>query len=253
MQERIRIAVAYDDAFCFYYRTSLEALRKAGAKLLFFSPIEDKTLPSGISGLYLGGGYPELFLSELSSNESMRKSILSALSAGLPAIAECGGFMYLHSGIFDISGKYYEMAGFIDGNAYYTGALKRFGYIWLSSEKDSMLFKRGERIPAHEFHYYESTVLGEDLIAIKARALDEKEDDNVGNAGDIRETDNIKGAGGIKGRENFGEIGFTKQITMGYSNEALYAGFPHLELSGELPLAERFIEKAREYLGNEQA
>ncbi|MCR4656278.1 MAG: hypothetical protein K5770_08640 [Lachnospiraceae bacterium] len=219
MQRKVKIAVAYDDAFGFYYRTGLEALKKAGAELLFFSPIEDKELPSGISGLYLGGGYPELFLKELSENKGMKGSILSALNSGLPAVAECGGFMYLHSGIYDVSGEYYEMTGFIDGSVYYTGALRRFGYVWLSSDKDSMLLKKGERVPAHEFHYYESTAPGGDFYSIKA------------------------GSG----------AGAEKKTPMGYTNGVLYAGFPHLELSGELPLAGRFVERAEEYSENEQA
>ncbi len=206
---KVKIAVAYDDAFCFYYRTSLEALREAGAELLFFSPIHDDAVPVDASALYLGGGYPELFLKELSRNESMKESILSALGRSMPCIAECGGFMYLHRTVRDTEGHCFGMAGFIDGEAYFTGSLRRFGYSWLSCAYDSMLFKAGERIPAHEFHYYESTAKGADLVAEKAN-----------------------------GKRRFSE---------GYAGASIYAGFPHLELSGELPLAQRFVCAARDF------
>ncbi|MCR5109114.1 MAG: cobyrinate a,c-diamide synthase [Lachnospiraceae bacterium] len=208
----VRIAVAYDSAFCFYYRSSLNALRKAGAKIVFFSPLKDRGLPKDIQGLYIGGGYPELYLKELSDNISMKKEIKTAIDSGLPTIAECGGFMYLNEGIFDRNNEEkYEMVGIIRGNASFSGKLKRFGYIYLenNSDKQNMLFNEGERIPAHEFHYYDSDDSGEDLSASKA----------LGNT-DYR---------------------------CGFINGSLYAGYPHLELSGEIPLAERFVERAVRY------
>ncbi len=97
--EPVRIAVARDRAFCFYYEDSLEALEEMGAELVPFSPLSDRTLPEDIHGLYLGGGYPELYARELSRNESMRAAVREALEGGLPCIAECGGFMYLAQAI----------------------------------------------------------------------------------------------------------------------------------------------------------
>ena len=91
----VRIGVARDNAFCFYYEDSLGLLRTVGAELVPFSPLSDSALPAGLDGLYLGGGYPELYAAQLSENRSMCSSVRAALEAGLPCIAECGGFMYL--------------------------------------------------------------------------------------------------------------------------------------------------------------
>ena len=93
--EKIRIGVAYDQAFHFYYSDSLAAFRFSGAELVYFSPLQDQFLPEGIDGLILGGGFPEIFAAKLSQNVSMRNSIRSALEKGLPTYAECGGMMYL--------------------------------------------------------------------------------------------------------------------------------------------------------------
>ncbi|MBR3183685.1 MAG: cobyrinate a,c-diamide synthase, partial [Firmicutes bacterium] len=98
---RVRIGVARDKAFCFYYEDSLELLKKMGAKLVDFSPLEDDFLPGGLDGLYLGGGYPELYAEQLSSRKSMRGAILRTVEQGMPTIAECGGFMYLTEAIGD--------------------------------------------------------------------------------------------------------------------------------------------------------
>lgn len=100
-KEKIRLAVARDNAFCFYYEDSLDAVREMGGELVPFSPITDGALPENIDGLYLGGGYPELYAKELGENASMRASVRAALERGLPCIAECGGFMYLTEAIGD--------------------------------------------------------------------------------------------------------------------------------------------------------
>ena len=92
----VRIAVARDRAFCFYYEDNFEVLRNLGAELVEFSPISDSCIPENTDGLYLGGGYPELYITELSNNVKMRNSIKNAIEKGLPTIAECGGFLYLH-------------------------------------------------------------------------------------------------------------------------------------------------------------
>ena len=109
----VRIAVAKDRAFCFYYEDSLEVLTRMGAELVPFSPLVDSQLPENIQCLYLGGGYPELYAGPLSENVSMRLSIKSALTNGLPCIAECGGFMYLTEAIED-----FPMVGYLPGKSY---------------------------------------------------------------------------------------------------------------------------------------
>ena len=161
-EDKIRIAVAKDSAFCFYYKDSLKLLEDMGAELVVFSPLNDKTLPEDIHGIYLGGGYPELYKEKLSRNASMRESVKNSLADGMPCIAECGGFMYLTESIEE-----YPMAGFFKGNCFDRGKLTRFGYITLKARKDNMLCKAGEKIPAHEFHYWDSEFPGEDFIAEK--------------------------------------------------------------------------------------
>ena len=147
----VRIAVARDRAFCFYYADNFDVLRALGAELVEFSPLDDQALPTGIDGLYLGGGYPELYAAQLAANRSMRESIRAAVQGGLPAIAECGGFLYLHR---TLDGN--EMAGVIDADARMTGRLQPFGYVTLTAARDNLLCRAGERIRAHEFHYAQS-------------------------------------------------------------------------------------------------
>ena len=158
-----RIAVASDRAFCFYYYDSLDALANLGAELVFFSPLDDEKLPDDTDGLYLGGGYPELYASELSKNEKMRTAVREAVRGGMPCIAECGGFMYLTDSIDG-----FPMAGAIEGKSKKKSLLTRFGYLRLCADKDNMLCKKGEGIAAHEFHYYDSDNSGGDFTALKA-------------------------------------------------------------------------------------
>lgn len=162
-REPVRIAVARDRAFCFYYEDSLAVLEAIGAELVPFSPLEDRTLPEGINGLYLGGGYPELYANELAENETMRKSVRTALENGLPCIAECGGFMYLTGSIAG-----HSAVGFIEGNSFDTGKLSRFGYVTLTAKKDNMLCRAGGSIPAHEFHRWDCERTGDCFFAEKA-------------------------------------------------------------------------------------
>ncbi|MBR2742521.1 MAG: cobyrinate a,c-diamide synthase [Clostridia bacterium] len=153
--EGVRIAVARDEAFLFYYEDSLSALESMGAELVDFSPLYDGALPENIHGLYIGGGYPELYAEKLSKNAPMREAVKAALTRGLPCIAECGGFMYLTEYI----GKH-PMVGFISGKSSDAGALPRFGYVELTAKRDCMLCRAGEKIRAHEFHYWDSDFAG---------------------------------------------------------------------------------------------
>ena len=160
--EPVRIGVARDKAFCFYYEDSLALLRKMGAELVPFSPLEDAHLPEDIHGLYLGGGYPELYAQTLSENGSMRENIRLALSKGLPCIAECGGFMYLTEKI-GVS----PMVGFLRGDCRDMGKLTRFGYVTLRAQHHNLLCRKGEAIPAHEFHHWDADDTGDGFIAEK--------------------------------------------------------------------------------------
>ena len=165
-EKTIRIGVARDEAFCFYYEDNLDLLKSLGAKLIFFSPLHDDTLPKDLDGILFGGGYPELYLKELEENESMRNSVKSAIENKMPSLAECGGFMYLHDTIFDSKKKPYKMAGVIHAGCMKKERLVRFGYLTLNSKTDSFL-KKGETIRGHEFHYYDSEDNGECAIAKK--------------------------------------------------------------------------------------
>ena len=162
-QEPVRIAVARDKAFCFYYEDSLEVLKEMGAELVAFSPLHDNTLPENVHGLYLGGGYPELYAEKLSANLTMRQSIAAKLKRGMPCIAECGGFMYLTQAIGDFS-----MTGSLEGNCFNTGKLTRFGYVTLKAKQDNLLCRAGEKIAAHEFHHWDCTIPGNSFTATKA-------------------------------------------------------------------------------------
>ena len=161
-----RIAVARDEAFCFYYEENLRLLEQAGAEPVYFSPLHDNALPENIHGLLLGGGYPELYAGQLSENDAMRTAIREAVTDGLPTVAECGGFLYLHTTLTDREGHSYPMAGVLSGKCFDTGHLVRFGYIELE-ENSGHFMPRGSRIRAHEFHYYDSEDNGADCIATK--------------------------------------------------------------------------------------
>ena len=147
----VRIGVARDRAFCFYYEDSLDLLRQLGAELVPFSPLTDERLPNGVQGLYLGGGYPELYATQLEENRTLRGQLREAAHAGMPCIAECGGFMYLTQ---SIAGR--AMVGALPGDCFDTGRLTRFGYITATAQADSLLCRAGEQVPMHEFHHWDT-------------------------------------------------------------------------------------------------
>lgn len=160
------IAVAKDEAFCFYYEDNLRMLQECGAEIKYFSPIYDQSLPNGCAGILLGGGYPELHAKALSENEPMKAAIRQAAAAGMPVVAECGGFLYLHESITTQRGETYPMAGVIKAQCSYKNKLVRFGYIEIEEKKSNFL-PEGACIRAHEFHYFDSTGNGADCVATK--------------------------------------------------------------------------------------
>ncbi len=154
----IKIGVAYDKAFCFYYEDNLDMLREAGAEIVYFSPLSDSAMPNNIDALYLGGGYPELHADILSSNTSMRDSIKQYSDSGMPVYAECGGFMYLTEGIFDLDDKFHPMAGVFPFKTKMRKGRSRLGYREAMLKQDSILGTEGEKVRGHEFHYSEITI-----------------------------------------------------------------------------------------------
>ena len=159
-KQKIRVGIAMDEAFCFYYEDNLELLRQMGAEIIPFSPVHDAHLPQ-VSRLILGGGYPELYAKALSENKSMREDILRAARGGMPVLAECGGFLYLQESLSDPEGKNFDMVGALKGNGNMRDKLHHFGYVTMSSTLDNPYLKVGEEIKAHEFHYYDTTDNGE--------------------------------------------------------------------------------------------
>ena len=150
---KIRIAVARDKAFCFYYADNLRLLAEAGAELVFFSPLKDKKLPENIAGLYIGGGYPELYCSVLASNSSLIADIRQFALRGGVIYAECGGFVYLMKGITTLSGEFYPMCGLFDLTARMSKRRVALGYREVITLKKSFLGQAGMVIRGHEFHY----------------------------------------------------------------------------------------------------
>jgi cobyrinic acid a,c-diamide synthase len=207
----IRIGVARDRAFCFYYEDGLNLLRKMGAELVFFSPLGDARLPEGLSGLYLGGGYPELYGEALSKNTSMLTDVQRAVKSGMPCIAECGGFMYLHHTLVDQKGTPYTMADVLPGICSRQPGLVRFGYAAYTAKTDTLLCAAGETIRGHEFHYWDSDCPGDSFSAVKP----------------------------LSGRE----------WSCIAANENLFAGFPHFHFYTNPNMAKRFLKRCEAYGG----
>ena len=205
---RPTIAVAKDEAFCFYYADNIRLLEEYGAKIMYFSPLWDEKIPEGCHALLFGGGYPELYAKELSANTKMRETVKNAVENEMPVVAECGGFMYLHSFLKDKEGLCHDMAGVISATCFYTGKLVRFGYIELR-EKQKNSWLNGEGIKGHEFHYYDSTYNGEDIIAVKPMT--------------------------------------GKEYTCIIDNKTQWMGFPHLYYPSNPVFARAFVDKARKY------
>ena len=152
---KIKIAVAYDKAFCFYYEDNLDLLRREGAEIVPFSPLSDSKIPEGIDALYIGGGYPELYADELSGNRPILESIKNFSEKGMPLYAECGGFMYLTEGIYNLENNYFPMAGVFPLRTKMTGRRARLGYREAVFKEDSLLGNKGFVVRGHEFHYSE--------------------------------------------------------------------------------------------------
>lgn len=207
----VKIAIAHDEAFCFLYEDNLALLRALHAEIVEFSPIRDAAVPEDVNGLILYGGYPELFAKQLSENRSMIESIRKAYGSGMPILAECGGFMYLHESMEDGEGNPYPQVGIVKGKAYKTDRLGRFGYVGLTENSGDFFQGYGDpgRIPAHEFHYYDSTCCGTDFHAQKPA----------------------------------GKRSWDCMI----SEENLLAGFPHLYYYGNPAAAAVFLKKCEKY------
>ena len=155
LEASVVVAVARDAAFCFYYSDNLELLRQAGAQLRFFSPLAGETVPADADGLYLGGGYPELFAKRLSQNEHFLRDVRRSVRSGMPIYAECGGLMALSQRIDTIEGKSYPMAGVFSFGTRMLNKRKALGYTEVELRRPCLLGAPGWRLRGHEFHYSE--------------------------------------------------------------------------------------------------
>lgn len=160
----VRIAVARDAAFCFVYEDNLRLLRDAGAEVVPFSPLTDAAVPEGVSGIYLPGGYPELFAERLAANSAMLRSIRGAVEQDLPLYAECGGFIYLTRGMADEDGSpLADFAGVFPVRARMLPKRKALGYRMVEVMSDSVIAGTGEAARGHEFHYSEIDAMPEEI------------------------------------------------------------------------------------------
>lgn len=149
----VRIAIAMDKAFNFYYHDSLDLLRAWGAELMPFSPLEDTALPHGVRGIYIGGGFPEIFAQQLAANLPMKQAIRDAHADGTKVYAECGGLMYLAELLTDFHGTPHHMVGLIAAHSSMSSGRLTLGYRTVEAQADGLLMRQGERTRGHEFHW----------------------------------------------------------------------------------------------------
>ncbi|GAB7387066.1 cobyrinate a,c-diamide synthase [Bacillaceae bacterium] len=152
-KKRVRVAVAKDAAFHFYYPENLELLEAFGAECLYFSPLKGEKVPETADALYLGGGFPEEFAAELAANEAVKASVRAAIERGLPTLAECGGFMYLTEAVVTADGSRYSMVGIIPGEVRMQRKLAALGYREVRGSEGNFLLGPHDRARGHEFHY----------------------------------------------------------------------------------------------------
>ena len=217
-QRRVRIGIAQDAAFCFYYPDNFDLLSGAGAELVFFSPIEDEVLPAGLSGLYLGGGYPEVHAARLSANRSMQAAIAAASRSGMPIYAECGGFMYLCRSIEDAAGTAEPMCGSFPFRVKMNEKMAALGYREVRLQKDTPIGVAGTVLRGHEFRF--SSLVDETAPVDRVYRV----------------------SGGLDGLQK--EDGFQVANTIG--------SYIHLHFGSCPEAADRFVESCRRYQGRRE-
>ena len=152
-RKKVRLGMAFDEAFNFYYPTNIDLLRAHGAETVFFSPIHDKTLPSNLDGLYLPGGFPDVMAKQLTRNQTMRKSIKDAAENGMPIYSEHGGSLYLTKSISDTEGSTFPMVGALPGKAVMEKKLQALDSTLMKTINDNLLNHKGSINHGHEYHF----------------------------------------------------------------------------------------------------
>ena len=160
----VTLAVARDSAFCFYYQDDIDLFEELGAKIIEFSPLADKSLPDGIDGIFMGGGFPELFADRLMKNESMRKSILEAHKQGIIIYGECGGMMYLLEKLIDCEGRSFKMSGVLIGTSRMENRRQGLGYVIADATCDNIICESADTFRAHEFHWSKLQDVPDDTV-----------------------------------------------------------------------------------------
>lgn len=214
----IRIAVADDEAFSFYYPESMAVLEGLGAELVRFSPLNDKILPENIAGIILGGGFPEIFAARLAENTTMRDSIRAAAAQHMPIYAECGGFMYLTQAIYDFAGQSYSMVGLIPAECRMEDKLQTVGYVEAEANCDNIFMKAGAKLRGHEFHF-----------SVMAQ-FDEKK---------------------FPWAFTFEKKRTRSVYPAGYAKDNILASYLHIHFAGNVPAAENFLASCRAFQGED--
>ena len=180
----VTLAIARDNAFCFYYQDDIELFETLGAKIKYFSPLHDKCIPGDVDGIFLGGGFPELNAEKLMENETMRKSILDAHNNGTIIYGECGGMMYLLEKLIDCDGRSFNMCEVLSGSSMMENKRQGLGYIIAEATYDNVICKRGDTFRAHEFHWSKLLDIPDDTIfAYKTRKSNGKQSGTDGICG----------------------------------------------------------------------
>ena len=218
VEATVRIGVARDLSFSFYYEDNLDLLRDAGATIVSFSPMQDEAVPEHLDGLYLGGGYPELHAQLLSANGSMLASIRAFVACGKPVYAECGGMIYLSQDLTTTDGVTHAMAGILPFRVEMTGKLVHFGYVTVELMLDCLLGPAGTVLRGHSFHY--SRLVNEAIVET---------------AYDVRYS--------LSG----------KQESEGYSVGNVLASYIHLHFRSAPSMAESFVQAARDLQASQEA
>ena len=179
----VKIGIARDKAFSFYYEDNLALLEAWGAEIVSFSPLLDSHIPKDVSALYIGGGFPEMYAKELSANQEMLSSIKQAALKGMPIYGECGGLMYLGKQLIDMAGTAHPMVGAIPASTRLQGSKLTIGYRRIKALRDTMLLARGDVVRGHEFHWSALDNLPEKDAAYSILDVPEREEgfivDNV--------------------------------------------------------------------------
>jgi cobyrinic acid a,c-diamide synthase len=216
---QLQIAVARDEAFSFYYEDNFSLLREYGVEITFFSPLHDSALPPHTTGIYLGGGFPEIYAEQLAANQAMLTALRDAYTAGMPIYAECGGFMYLSQALIDLEGRCYPLVGLVPGQTRMQPRLASLGYRLVESPTGNFLLPRGVTTRGHEFHWSTWELSApENELPISPAWL-------------------------VRPRQNGSE-----SKPSGYTNKNLIASYVHLHFAHQPQLAYNFAQACQQWL-----